>query len=81
MGTVPEVVEAEPRPSIDPRFERAMRMAVGGDERAALRRIILYTVVAMSLTAGVCAPGIIAVVAGCIGIAALLLLGLTDQLR
>jgi len=70
----------EPRPDLSP-AEQNLRMLIGGHPKAAIRRIILYAVVAVSFF--VCAAAIgwgPAAVAPSIGATALILLALTDQL-
>ncbi len=60
------------------RVEHGLRYAIGGHERAAVRRILLYIVAVIALIVGVesvdAAP-----FAAVAGIAAMLLLAVTDQ--
>lgn len=76
MVTNPEAQPDEPTKAdlIREQAEASVRLVVAGSEAGAVRRIILYVVVALALVG---APPI---VAG-LGLIALLLLGLTDQFR
>jgi hypothetical protein len=55
------------------RVEHGIRYAIAGHERGAIRRILLYGVVAMVLVSAVDA------LLGAVGVGALLLLALTDN--
>jgi hypothetical protein len=55
------------------RVEHGIRYAIAGHERGAIRRILLYAVVAIALI------GAVDWVAGAVGVGALLLLALTDN--
>lgn len=76
MVTNPEAKPDEPTKAdlIREQAEANVRLVVAGNEAGAIRRILLYVVVALALVG---APPIIAG----LGLIALLLLGLTDQFR
>lgn len=75
MGTVPEPVVEETRVTIiRHEVEQAARVLIAGHEVGAIRRIALYVIVGICLTAA--GP-----LVGGIGIAALFLLATTDILR
>jgi hypothetical protein len=55
--------------------EAAARIIVAGSSVGAMRRIVLYVIVGIALAAG----GTVGVLAGLVGIIAILLLAMTDQ--
>ena len=65
---------SDPLPSPAQRGEAALRVAIAGHAQGAVRRIVLYIVVALALAFA------LPVWVGIVGVVALLLLAFTDQL-
>lgn len=78
---VTTLAEDEPQEveTVKDRYVRFGREIIAGEERGAVRRIILYVLVAVALIA-LAGDGLFGLFFGGLGIIALLLLGMTDNL-
>lgn len=77
----PGIIDPDEEPEVT--LDMRVREVIAGDRRAVVRRIILYVITAVSLgtlfaNVAPLSPG--ELVAGLIGLAALMLLAMTDQL-